>query len=342
MQRNFILTDVMKTGNHLDLEDYISMHSMPQQNFDMTGEYYTLHEYDLDSYDRRFAIIDTRVENQRLKNNTEFMAELNRRVSLLKSQNFVFIKSTTWESPSTLESDDTWPVVDVEHIRWTGDTSWFWWLMYSKYKHYDVDFSHTDKKFEFLYLNKTHKRHRKKLYNELYSDVNTNSLVSYWPSLKLPPLYEVRNPYPERGMDQTIMPKQYEDTKYSLLSESTDANNEVFMTERIWKSIIAEHVFVVHGNPLYLQKLREMGFKTFAYHFDESYDLELDRDKRAIKVAETCRSLLTKNWQDIYLQTKSLRKHNKETFFDEEKLSAEINKQLLVFLEFADRGQVPS
>ena len=55
MQRNFILTDVMKTGYHIDLEHFINMHTMADQQFEMTGEYYTLHNYDLDSYDRRFA-----------------------------------------------------------------------------------------------------------------------------------------------------------------------------------------------------------------------------------------------------------------------------------------------
>ena len=50
MQRNFILTDVMKTGYHVDLEEFIGMHSLNDQSFDCTGEYYTLHDYDLDSY----------------------------------------------------------------------------------------------------------------------------------------------------------------------------------------------------------------------------------------------------------------------------------------------------
>ena len=58
------------------------------------------------------------------------------------------------------------------------------------------------------------------------------------------------------------------------MSETNDNNYEVFMTEKIWKPIMAQHVFVVHGNHLYLQKLREMGFKTFGNYFDESYDLE--------------------------------------------------------------------
>ena len=75
MQRNFILTDVMKTGHHMVLEDFIRYHSLSEQKFDMTGEYYLLHNYDLDSYDRKFAIIDTNKANVRIKDNKEFALE---------------------------------------------------------------------------------------------------------------------------------------------------------------------------------------------------------------------------------------------------------------------------
>jgi hypothetical protein len=105
---------------------------------------------------------------------------------------------------------------------------------------------------------------------------------------------------------------------------------------------MAQHVFVVHGNHLYLQKLREMGFKTFGNYFDESYDLEQDPDKRIDMIVKLCKEIKTKNWQDIYLQTKSLRQHNYDTMFDREKLSLEINKTLNLFLEFADSSQVSS
>ena len=105
---------------------------------------------------------------------------------------------------------------------------------------------------------------------------------------------------------------------------------------------MAQHVFIVHGNHLYLQKLKEMGFKTFSNYFDEGYDLEQDPDKRINMIVELCKNLKTKNWQDIYLQTKSLRQHNYDTMFDKEKLSLEINKTLNLFLEFVDSGQVSS
>ena len=126
------------------------------------------------------------------------------------------------------------------------------------------------------------------------------------------------------------------------------------MTEKIWKPIIAEHVFVVHGNYLYLQKLREMGFKTFGNYFDEHYDLEKDAEKRMDALVSLCKHFKSlcddgvevergnKKWQDIYLQTQALRKHNHDTFFDRQKLSVQINKTLELFLEFADSSQITS
>ena len=123
------------------------------------------------------------------------------------------------------------------------------------------------------------------------------------------------------------------------------------MTEKIWKAIMAQHVFIVHGNYLYLQKLKEMGFKTFTNFFDESYDLERDPNKRIDKIVALCQHLKDpskelkhghKKWQDLYLQTKSLRQHNYDTMFNKAKLSKEVNKTLELFLEFADASQVSS
>ena len=338
MQRNFILTDVMKTGYHQNLESFVNHHSLKNQNFDMTGEYYTLHEYDLESYDRRFAVIDTRADNNRIHENTEFDLELRRRCDLLHSQGFVFIKATPWESVHNIEHSNLYPEIKIEHIKWSGGVSWFWFYMRQKHMAKSFNFDHSNKKFDFLYLNKFPREHRKKMFQRV-EHLLANSLYSNWEqNIKLSPAYELpwAQDYPEYGMDQDIFEKPYNDTKYSLVAETNDTNDEIFMTEKIWKPIIAQQPFVVHGNYLYLQRLREMGFKTFASHFDEGYDLELDKDKRIDKVVDTCRDLLTKNWQDIYLQTQALRKHNFDTFFNKERLTVEINKTLNLFLEFAD------
>ena len=338
MQRNFILTDVMKTGHHQDLEQFISMHSLENQQFDMTGEYYTLHNYDLDSYDRRFAIIDVRKENARIANNKEFYEELTRRCDLLKSQGFVFIKATPWESLENIKNSNLYPITDIEHTKWSGGVSWFWFYMYNKHHGKTYEFNHDTKKFDFLYLNKTMRGHRQKLFDSVETLMENSIYTNWHKGIKLPAEYELpwAQNYPKYGKDQDIYEKPYNDTKYSLVSETNDIDNEVFMTEKIWKPIIAQQVFIVHGNYLYLQKLREIGFKTFGNHFDESYDLERNKDKRIDNIVNTCRDLLSRNWQDIYLRTQSLRKHNHDLFFNKEKLSLEINKTLELFLEFAD------
>ena len=354
MQRNFILTDVMKTGFHQKLEQFISMHSMTDQTFDMTGEYYTLHNYDLDSYDRKFAMIDVRYQNERLKDNTEFNTELKKRCDLLHSQGFVFIKANPWESleniNTTYDGLQYYPEIDIAHIKWTGDVSWFWFYMYNKHKDNRFSFTHDHngsywhKKHDFLYLNKATRLHRVELYNKLMDDkLLDNSIYTFTmldEPVRLDKKYELPGidpeDYPRFGKDQDIYELPYIDTVCSVVSETNDNDYEVFMTEKIWKPILAQHVFVVHGNYLYLQRLREMGFKTFGNYFDEGYDLEQDPSKRIDKIVSLCKDLKTKKWQDIYLQTKALRQHNYDTFFDKEKLSLEINKTLNSFFEFAD------
>lgn len=340
MERNFILTDLMKTGHHQDYEDFISLHSLSNQSFDMECNYYRLHGYDLESYDRKIAIIDRSKISlpKHVAHSVEYREELERRRKLLHSQGFVFVLSTPWESNENIKELTLYPPHNDEFI-WSGGVSWFWFFMYMKHKDKSYNFNHKEKKLDFLYLNKQHRTHRQKLLDQANkNDLLQNSLYTEWPGRKLPKEYELpwSQDYPHYGMDQDIFEKPYNDTACSIVSETNDTNDEIFMTEKIWKAIIAQHVFVVHGNYLYLQKLKEMGFKTFNAFLDEGYDLEMDKDKRVVKIVDTCRSLLSKNWQDIYLQTKALRQHNYDHFFNKEKLSLEINKTLESILEFVD------
>ena len=342
MQRNFILTDVMKTGNHLELIDFISMSNLPNQTFDTSGDYYTLHNFDLDSYDRRFAVIDVAYWNKPY-NSHEFNDELKRRCDLLHSQGFHIIKASTWESSDNVKkSTNYYPKIELPHVKWLGGVSYFWFHMYRKYLRQSLNFDHTKKKFQFLYLNKTSRPHREKLFYAMSRENMLDDCLFTFhdKGITMPKEYELpeigAKKYPRMGKDQEIYPLPYEHTKYSLISETNDTNDEIFMTEKIWKPILAQHIFVVHGNYLYLQKLREMGFKTFSNYFDESYDLQLDKNKRIDKIIDTCKYLTQANWKDLYLQTQALRKHNFDNFFNKNKLCEQINITLKLFLEFAD------
>tara|TARA_X000001382_G_C3153547_1_gene173786 strand:- start:64 stop:1140 length:1077 start_codon:yes stop_codon:yes gene_type:complete len=358
MQRNFILTDIMKTGDHRSYEQFIDTHSLADQEFDCTGEYYTLHQYELDNYHRKFALIDMRIHNNRLIGNDAYRNDLYTRLELLHQQGFVFILTNPWESADNIKSQifvtgEKMKKIEIPYpyYTWTGGVSWFWSFMYHKHKDNKPQVTHKWPKIhEFLYLNKATREHRVKLYNKLLKqnilDNSIYTFVNMEPPRRLQEKYEIpgidpKN-YPRWGMDQDIYGLPYSDSVCSLVSETNDNDYEIFMTEKIWKPIMAQHTFVIHGNHLYLQKLREMGFKTFSSHFDESYDLERDPDKRIDKIVSLCKELQKKNWQDVYLQTKALRQHNYDTFFNSEKLSMEVNKTLQLFLEFADAGQVPS
>ena len=335
----------MKTGENVLYEQFINMQSLKGQTFDCTSEYYMLQNFELDSYDRKFAIIDrSKMGEQHPSHNAEYRDELNRRKNLLHSQGFTFILATPWESKENIDALPLWPK-QTNEILWSGGVSWFWFYMYNKHKDNKFNFTHDHngsywhKKHDFLYLNKQPRDHRVKLYKKLLDKgILENSVYTDWPKRKLPTDYELpwAQDYPQYGMDQDIYELPYIDTVCSIVSETNDNDYEVFMTEKIWKPIMAQHVFVVHGNYLYLQRLREMGFKTFGNYFDESYDLERDSDKRIDNIVSLCKDLRTKKWQDIYLQTKALREHNHDTMFNKEKLSLEINKTLNLFLEFAD------
>ena len=338
MQRNFILTDVMKTGSHTELEEFVKMNTMYEQKFDMTGEYYTLHNYDLGSYKRRFAIIDTRQINARFKDNAEFHQELKKRCDLLSKKGFVFIKANPWESLQNIKTNPQYPQIQIEHIKWIGGTSWFWFHMYHKHEGKKFNFDHSKKKYDLLYLTKKIRGHRQRMY-EAIEPLLANSLYTHWGmGKKLPAEYELpwAQDYPDYGMDQDIYEKPYNHTKYSLVSETHDSNDEIFMTEKIWKAILAEHVFIVHGNLNYIKKLQELGFKTFGDYFDESYDQEIVQKRRIEKIVTTCKTLLQSDWHKIYSETEAIRKHNLDQFWNKNQLGEEINKTLMLFLEFAD------
>jgi hypothetical protein len=332
----------MKTGDHQELEAFISMHSLKDQTFEMTGEYYTLHNYDLDSYDRRIAFVDRdKVGATHPSHNTEFRLELDKRIALLQSQNFKIIYTTPWESIENIKNMNLYPPYESNQMIWEGGVSWFWFYMYNKHKGKAFAFDHSKKKYDFLYLNKQHREHRKKLYNKLSEQkILINSLYTNWPERKLPSEYELpwAQDYPQYGMDQDIFEEPYNDTACSIVSETNDNDYEVFMTEKIWKPIIAQQFFVVHGNYLYLQKLRDMGFRTFNNYFEEAYDLDRDPDTRIDTIVDLCDRLRDAPWQDMYLQSQALRQHNYNNFFNKEKLSLAINDTLNLFLEFADRG----
>ena len=344
-QHNFILTDIMKTGDHVTSEQFIKSNTLPNQNFDLTGEYYTIHNYHLEKYDRRIALLHVAQANDRINDNIQFKLEVENRIKFLKSKNFKIIISSPWESAENFQSSNFYPLGYKKEFIWHGQHSWFWFYMFTKHANNRLEFDHSIKLHDYLYLNKQPRPHRLLLYkklkitncldNSLYSFTKHKEPVKLDSNYELPWINSEKN-YPAYGFDQDIYEKPYNVTGCSIVSETNDNDNDVFMTEKIWKPIIAGHVFIVHGNYQYLQKLKEMGFKTFESVFDESYDSIRDRNERIKVLAELIKKLKGSDWKDIYNKTKSIRTHNQKNFWNKNYLKLLINKELLRWFEFVD------
>ena len=342
--KNFILTDIMKTGHHWWYGQFIKYNTIKDQHIEVCDDYYHLNQFKLTEFDRRIALIC--IMHDHLLKNDEYKSDLLRRIEKLKEQKFEFILATPWESrENTKNNDHKNFFLNLTQNIWYGEQNWFWFLMHEKNYKKNFLFNHASKKYDFLYLNKYPRGHRKELYNKIIErNLLENSLYSFLGlnhPKKLLAEYELpwvdQNNYPILHHDQDIYEKPYNDTVCNIVSESNDSNDEVFITEKIWKPIIAEQLFVVHGNFGYLKKLKEMGFKTFHNFFDESYDEEQNKKLRIDKIVNTLNNIKSTDRIKLYEQTAEIRKHNRDFFWSRKELGTSINQTILNFFKIYDK-----
>lgn len=338
---NFILTDVMLTGDHIALERLIGF-AKHDEPITTLGFYDQLHHYNLANYDRKFAVIEIR---DGIAYDEPFMAELTKRVEYLHGKGFMFLLENRKETEDYILKHLPLRVQQVmngkAHAPWSGSQSWFWFQMFEQYAGQNFNIAHENKEYTFLYLNKMKRSHRTRLYNSVESSglLDRSLFTCWWKDIKLTGEDEDVFPYPNYGQDQTLNKSMYERCAYDLISETS--YKEVFFTEKIWKPIIAGVPFIVLGKQNFLMHLRDLGFKTFGNCFNESYDSHPNLDKRIKSVVDLLKWLDKKEWRDIYRKSQSVRDHNKKHFFDERQLSFAIRNNLNVIFELFDCGKIP-
>ena len=288
------------------------------------------------------------------------------RDALQKNQNVVF---TSWEHDEFLQYKDA-NFVGFEKIlgpyyntnRWAVSVPTFGHNTYDPRQVSNLDFlvyvnrfnkeyssiklNHSHKTKDFLYLNGKPHPHRVKLLNTLLkTTILDNSLWSAscssqgWgdKEKKLDEKYEL----PEwRGLavdgydDSTrrVHYPQYNTTICSLIPETLATNDFHYITEKTCKPLMAEHLFVVLAGRGYLRNMRSLGFRTFHDFFDESYDECDDIDVRISKIVSTLEQIKKIDPLSLYNETKDIRKHNRELFFDD-KFYEEFNTSQVKTLE---------
>jgi len=96
----------------------------------------------------------------------------------------------------------------------------------------------------------------------------------------------------------------YVNSYFSLVNETTyhtklGYDGVPFLSEKIFKCIAMKHPFVLATTPNSLKYLKELGYKTFDGLINESYDLEIDDAKRAIKIINEVERLCNLNKKDL-------------------------------------------
>jgi hypothetical protein len=132
------------------------------------------------------------------------------------------------------------------------------------------------------------------------------------------------------SLADTLQTQDFLDTYVSLVSESLVAPDVIFPTEKIWKPILFYHPFIVISQPGFLKQLKKFGYKTFDKWFDESYDQELDINKRLELILIEIKKLTEmshKELQDMLYDMLPTLKYNFK-LFQERSISKEFEKQL--------------
>jgi len=189
--------------------------------------------------------------------------------------------------------------------------------------------SKVDREKLFLCYNRRAKYHRYKLvYNLTRNDLIKYGFVSLGKDI-----FGNRKDIPQTFLNS--LPMTFDDTDLeinhatelverdflnsyvSLVTETTTNNGENFPSEKIFKPILALHPFIVLSSTGFLQTMKGFGYKTFSEWFDESYDLEMNLEKRIEMIINQIKLLSQKSkseLNDMLVEMLPILEHNLNTF----------------------------
>jgi hypothetical protein len=112
------------------------------------------------------------------------------------------------------------------------------------------------------------------------------------------------------SLSQVVPISIYNQTAFSLVTETNFSKDFVFHTEKIIKPILARRLFIAFAGHHYLKNLHRLGFKTFSDIVDESYDDEPDYQLRGKMVCEQISYLLQQDQRSILDSIQTITEHN--------------------------------
>jgi nucleoside-diphosphate-sugar epimerase len=181
------------------------------------------------------------------------------------------------------------------------------WVDYRLLKNDIVKFKPIDDRYLILSYNRNPRPHRVHLVNELIKNDLFNrgkiSLGKFEPYDEYEDLSKITPIEIDRTLDinwaVNIEIPDYESTFISVITETLIDTSILFMSEKIWKPIVAGQPFILLGNLHTLSYLKEQGFRTFDRWIDESYDLEPDHHKKIEKIVNELNKFKLKSIEEL-------------------------------------------
>jgi hypothetical protein len=185
---------------------------------------------------------------------------------------------------------------------------------YQNYKNTNLYTKHITsiKPYKFVCLNRRLDLHRVVLLSEILNEIKDESLISFDKTLitnEIPNLF-IKRPDVEIKFnnlpDKVIADREdIENTNgyqhenedlflqsyISIVTETSFYIDNDFISEKIWKPLYQFHPLIVVGRPHLLKYLKEIGFKTFDWLIDETYDTIEDNDLRMELIVKEIKKL---------------------------------------------------
>jgi len=133
--------------------------------------------------------------------------------------------------------------------------------------------------------------------------------------------YEFNSIEYDANSSAQIVPEDTALFNIQIVPETLFNTTKTHLTEKIFKPIVMKQPFIIVGCPNSLKYLKDYGFKTFDYIWNEHYDQEMNPKKRMdmiISLIDQIAKLSDEDFRNLILETEKIVKHNHKHFFSEE------------------------
>jgi hypothetical protein len=139
----------------------------------------------------------------------------------------------------------------------------------------------------------------------------------------------------EHNSHWMFVPEHYNDSYCHLVLETffdADGSNGCFISEKVFKPIRHGQPFIVFGTPHTLATLRRLGYRTYDYAIDNSYDSIEDNTERFRAVVESVRKVFNQDMHTWYMSMRDDMQYNRQLYLstlDKKTKLAELVKSIL-------------